>query len=412
MSNKNAYLKYKFLKTNRTLEDLSSDTKIDKGHLSRIFNNKYSIKKERNLIKICNSLNINPDKLNYENNTFELLIKKFLKSVIFIGDKRDKQFKIIKDFENDLQDTPYLLDIMLTEYIYLTIKKNFNENHSNLEKTILSIINSCDKEYQIYFFTYQLTQYDYTKNYTKAAKYITLCSNLNYKDENLKSIFYYHCFQYYVNQSQLSEAIKYYQLCKEILEKNKNTNRLANLNIIYANYLVAIGLISEAINNYLIILEYLNQEKKKLYNISIIYNNIAFCYFILSNYKGAKQFYLKTLEYMADNEIYLCLALSCFKLNEIEDAKVYINLGKQAENAVSYYYKLLDWLEAFIKKPYSKKTATILLNILDKDIDYISTPSKNIIYSELSNYYKYHNDYEKAYYYLSQVTHGHQTFVS
>lgn len=58
MFNINAFLKLKFLTSKRTLEDISSQISLDKGYLSRVFNNVYQVKKKRNLEKICQALNV------------------------------------------------------------------------------------------------------------------------------------------------------------------------------------------------------------------------------------------------------------------------------------------------------------------------------------------------------------------
>lgn len=107
MHNINAFLKFKFLQSKRTLEDLSNEISLDKGYLSRVFNNIYSIKKERNLLKLCNALNVDYQSLYVMDKEFEDLLHQYFQSLYYILDHR-KNYQKIKKLQTNYINNPYL----------------------------------------------------------------------------------------------------------------------------------------------------------------------------------------------------------------------------------------------------------------------------------------------------------------
>lgn len=305
----------------------------------------------------------------------------------------------ILEYTDSLINTPYYLDILLAQFARLSSKESFDATHSRIKEQILSIISSCDEEYQTIFYTYLLVTYDYTHNLKEMPKTQKLCRSLTYNDNNLKAIYYYHSYSCDIKQSKLNDAIESYNKAKDLFTLTNNTKKLSNLRIIYSHYLQSIGLINEAIKDDIETLNELIEKQYRLTNIGVLYNNIAWGYFLLKKFSLAKEYYLKAIEYFPDNETYFCLAYSYFKLDDLNNSLNTIEKGKHVNNAYSYYFDLLDWLESFINKPYNKKAAGILLKILDHDNGCLSSSSRKFIYAELVNYYQHCHDYQNAFYF-------------
>lgn len=268
-----------------------------------------------------------------------------------------------------------------------------------INQTISCFISSCDSEYQAIFYTYYLMYCDFSQNFKNLLSAQKLCSTLTYTDDNLKAIYHHHSYSCFVRFSQFTPAIEHYNKAKKLYTKTNNLKKLSILKIKYSHYLLTVGLVEEAIKNDLATLNELVEKQYRLKNIGVLYNNIAWGYYLLKKYDQAIEYYLKSIQYFPDNETHFCLAYSYYKLDDLENAMKIIQNGKHSKNSSTYYYDFLDWLESFINRPYNKKAASILLKILEKYNDELTNDSRKFIYSELVNYYQYDKDFQNAFYY-------------
>lgn len=403
MHNINAFFKMKYLNSKKTLDAISMDLNLDKAYLSRIFNNKIGVKKARNLKKLCQYFDIGYDTLFKEDIVFEDLINQFYEEIYYLSKRREPLLEKIVSYKNKYENTPYIINILVAEFTYNTIEWKYDHQWERQHQKLQQIESSLDQLTQEVFYTFCFQAFNDMNILGTAKIYEEKCKNNHYHNKYLETIFLYSKAEFYSKLNQNTLSLENYVLCNQRLQEHNNTLRLINLDIIYANSLVLHQRYEEGIEEYLKILEITKSKDCEIDNTDTIYNNIAWIYFKLKDYRKAIEFYNKTL--ISLNAIDICFeaAYCLYKLGKKEEAIKYINMAKKSDVPESIYHYLVEWLELFLERPYNQKGNNILLRGFKKYEEECMFDVKNFIYTELYNYYVFHKDYETAIKYSSQL---------
>lgn len=397
MRNLNAFLKLCLLRNGKTISQMADQINLDKAYLSRVFNNHYQVRKERNIKKICNYLGIDDAILFSPNYEFERLCEKFELAFYFCSKQEDEYYSQLQKYQDFFKYTsPYYIDILILTAMYEIEKyKQIPKNISYLIKLYPSLSQHNQEILRTYLILLEVVCPDFSSEYKESHLFKeSLCLPPN--DKHLLGRYYYFSMSFFRKHNMKKRVYFCYSHANEIFKQTENYMMLENLHIKFSGLLRSYGQMSNAINNDLKLLDEFKDKPYQLKNLEILYNNIAWTYLLIHDYKNAIKYYLKTLEYTQDNEIFFNLAFAYFQIGDKKEANHYVNLGKTAKSYGEYVYIMLEWLEAMINRKYSKKAFRLLLKLKNFYADALDKTVKDMIQIEIVNYLYFSNQYCEA----------------
>lgn len=381
-------------KINNTI--LANNIAVSEEQINKLLCSNYIGKKKDLLMKIINYLDLKENDIFYRDLSFEKLRNAFFNSFFYCFESRKKYYDELQIYVKNMNHTPYIIDWLIIDFIYTVIlvkdKEKVNGMIDKFQVIYLSLSSYYKKLYSIYFIEHlkNLSMFD------RCLENLTHVFQLKCNDKHLNGRLYYTAMSVYRGIGNIKEAQNCFLLARSYFIRSHNLAMLENLNIKYSGMLRMIGEIHAALYNDLRLLEDYTIKQYRLRNIEILYNNIAWTYSLLHDYKKAIIYYQEALETLNDNDVYFNMAYCCFKVGEKTLAMNYLQLGKKAPNCGEYIYLLLDWLEQMIKDVYSNKSFQMLQNILLKYENDLEEVDKNTIQIEIINYYYYNGMYEEA----------------
>lgn len=394
MNDLNAFLKLRAKELHKTNKELSVSSELSQSNISRIFNNQQQITKIGAITPLLHELKLDKRTVQIKDKDFEDLFAKFIDAIYYITDDRHQLYQQIQNYKNKYYNHPYYLYILLSKFIYTIV---FEEGQANvnhiLEKFLFiysSLSNQIKQIFTIFYIAYLNTKSIYLNNSTIEDPLS------HFRSKKLEGLFHYYLFFYLVNSGQNHKAISSYQKGKILLQSTKCIHRLSNLEIKYGGLLNQLGFPNESINNNLALLKEYNTKNYRLHNLPIIQHNIGFSYMLLHDYKNALAYFKMVALDIDDNETYFEMAYCCYQLRKNKEARKYIELGTKAEICSECYCYLLDWLSFQLNKKYSIKAFNTLAKTLELYQHQMKEGNKNLIITEMINYYRYNGEHEKA----------------
>lgn len=388
-----AFLKLKTYEKNIQAKELAIDTKRNEGYISRILNYKISNPDEETLIAIENSLGLNQQEIRQENSKFQQLFSQYMATVYAIErETREQLYNEIIHFEG-IKNTPYVIPLLLTQYIQKIIRNEYNDDFNQLDNKLMHIHQSMEEEEKEIFIVFHFGALVSSHKYQDVEKYIPAVNTTKPSHYEIEMVKDYYLFSYYSHIGLSIKCLNYYEECVKWCKKTNSIKRLFNLEIIYTNYLMQFHLYDQAIQKNLELLELSKQYYD--YNYLTLLNNVAWGYMLSHQYEQALPYYLEGVKTDPNTDQFFHIAWCYYKLKDKKHVRQFIAAGKKLDEQ-SYHMFLLEWLEAMVNKPYSKKCINILEKIvriykssLDEDI-------QNFVLIQLEDYYYHTKEYEKA----------------
>ena len=379
-----------------TLSSIANYLKVDSVSLDLLFNRQLKKNKNAILYQMVDYLRLDKESFFKRDLLFEKIRNDFFHAFFYCLPERSELYERLLTYEKKIQSTPYTIDLLLIKFIYITsLVKNYEEI-KRLKEEISEVVSSLSTYYQKLYYVYVLYYLDNSSHYEKIKDVFNYTCNLQCKDVHLDGRLYYEGLSIFRSLGNISEAKNCYSKAKKYFSLVDNFSMLENLNLKYSGMLRMTGEIRKALNNDIALLESYIIKQYRLRNIEILYNNIAWTYSLLHDYKKAVLYYQKALETLNDNDVYFNIAFCCYRIGEEPMASNYVQLGKKAPSCGDYIYLLLDWLELMIQDRYSHKTMQVLQNILRNYESDLEEIDKDTIRIEIVNYYYYNRMYEEA----------------
>ena len=393
-NNLGAFIRLEMYERKKSVYDVAKFLNVDISYLYDSLSR--HVKLNEKLACIISYLNLEKKEVFKRNLSFEKIRNRFFYSVFYCLDERDYLYKEILSISQKLNSSPYKIDILIIKYIYtVSVLEDYScmNDYINCFEEILPFLSTYYQKVYLVFLLYYLNNTSQLKNVTELFEYI---EKLPCNDVHLEGRVNYLGLSVFRRIGQIARAEKCYFRAKDYLNKVQNVTMLENLNLKYSGMLRMTGKIRKALNNDLALLESYIIKQYRLRNIEILYNNIAWTYSLLHDYKKAVFYYQKALETLNDNDVYFNIAFCCYRIGEEPMASNYVQLGKKAPSCGDYIYLLLDWLELMIQDRYSHKTMQALQNILRNYESDLEEIDKDTIKIEIVNYYYYNHMYEEA----------------
>ena len=389
-----AYIKLKMYDNKVDEYFLAKNVQVDSNQLINSLNTCYRVNDD--VVKVLIFLNTDVNSVFKRNLSFEKLRNDFFYAVFYSLDDRTKIYHQILQQADSLKSSPYSIDILMMKYIFcISVEEDYSNLRYYLDRfsVIMPFLSSY---YRKLYYVFLLSYLDNTSQYKDILNIFNYISNLPCEDINLKGRLYYTGLSIFRSLGNLEKAKNNYFQAKRYLSEANNIAMLENLNLKYSGLLRISGEIQASLKNDLKLLEDYTVKQYRLRNIEILFNNIAWTYSLLHDYKKAVFYYQKALETLNDNDVYFNIAFCCYRIGEEPMASNYVQLGKKAPSCGDYIYLLLDWLELMIQDRYSHKTMQVLQNILKNYESDLEEIDKDTIKIEIINYYYYNHMYEEA----------------
>lgn len=391
-----AYIKLTMLTNHIMPNQLIKELCIESTFFSHLMSGYCDYKKIDDLFRIVQFLENDTDNVLKRNIKFEKIRNNFYNSFFYCLDSRKDLYMEIQTYFDEINNTPYYIDYLIIDFVYnVSIGKDTDIMKDKLE-SILPIYTSLSVYYKQMFCIYKLYFLKNLSMYQNALLVLQELHLFEKFDNHLEGRLYYTGMSIYRALGNIDKARKYYELAKKSFSKMQNHAMLENLNIKYSILLRSVGELKEALKNDVKLLEEYTIKHYRLRNIEILYNNIAWNYSLLHDYRKAVLYYKKALETLQDNDVLFNMAYCCYKVDEISQALHYLKLGRFASNCGEYIYRLIEWLEYMIKDKYGSRTLSILLSILSDYPNDIEKIDRDTIQIEIINYYYYNGMYEEA----------------
>lgn len=384
------------IKKNIEMSDISEQLKVDSKKMSDLFVRNEKTTNYSLLLQVIKAIGLNEDKIFNRNLSFEKTRNSFFNSFFYCLDSRKIYYEEIMNYRKEIEETPYIVDLIVIDFIYTVILVKDKEKANYLAKLIYRISINLSSYYKKLYYIYYAELLKNLSMFEKGLDVLSYASDIYCDDKDLRGRLHYIGMSIYRGMGDIEKAQKCYFLAKDFFARTNNIAMLENLNIKYSGMLRMTGEIRKALNNDLALLESYTIKQYRLRNIEILFNNIAWTYSLLHDYKKAVFYYQKALETLNDNDVYFNIAFCCYRIGEEPMASNYVQLGKKAPSCGDYIYLLLDWLELMIQDRYSHKTMQVLQNILKNYESDLEEIDKDTIKIEIINYYYYNRMYEEA----------------
>lgn len=383
--------------TQTSYSDLADNLCVEKEKIFELLNSKNDIKRKRFLIKeIIKYLNIQEECFFQRNLTFEKYRNSFFHSFFYCLEDRKLLYSNILDMKQEIVDSPYIIDVMMIEFVYAVILRDDVDKIEYLSKKFSEISFSLSNYYRKLYLIYFMNYLENVSLYQNLLDIFNEVTAIPCYDKQLMGRMYYTGMSIFRRVGNIEQAKQHYIDAKECFVKTNNIPMLENLNIKYSSLLRSIGSVKSGLENDLHLLEEYTIHNFQIRNIGILCNNIAWSYSLLYDYKNAVIYYKKALETLQDNEVYFNISLCCYKYGALRQAEEYLKLCRESKNCATYLFKLMDWLEEMLQNEYSEKSYKILKNILKDYRDDIEEIMRTMIQIEIINYYYYNHMYEEA----------------
>lgn len=389
-----AYIKLKIFINSETDDNSEQIRLLEKNFFQKRSINFYKINDD--LISILLFFKIDINKFFKRNLKFEKLRNEFLNSIFYSLDERKELFCKIIDMSRELESSPYSIDLLMMKYIYFV---SVIEDYSKIDEYVSYfsiILPFLSDYYKKLYYLFLLSYLDNTSKYKNITELYNSIALLPCKDDNINGRLYYIGFSIFRSLGNIDKAKKCYSKAKIYFNKVQNIAMLENLNLKYSGLLRISGNLEAALHNDLKLLEDYTIKQYRLRNIEILYNNIAWTYSLLHDYRKAVIYYQKALDTLKDNDVYYNMAYCLYKIEEYNLSQQYIELGKYAPESNSFAKPFLCWLELMIEDKYSEKTYQTLVNILHNHGNDLEELVRDTIQIEIINYYYYNGMYEEA----------------
>lgn len=394
MYNLNAFLKLRAKQLKKTNKELAKASDLSESRISRIFNHVQKINRIGEISPLLYELNLDKKYVQIIDQDFEKLFLNFINAVYYISDDRKNLYTHLQTYKEKYRNHPYYINLLLAEFIWSIISDNeYSHNHQTVNRFIF-IYSSLSIKMQQIFLTFYIAYLDFKNN--SHSEIIRSQTDTPFYSNEIEALYTYFLFSYQIFLGDKFNAYHTYQKCKELLQVTQNKHRLANLEIKYASLLNSFGFYQESIERNLSIIKEYQSKNYRLHNIPIIQHNIGFSYLLLNQYQEALTYFKKANSQMQDNEIYFEMAYCCYQLEDYKQAKTNILLGECSKSYAEYYYYLLEWLNTQLNKKYSKKAFDILDRIINTYSNQMQESTKRLILTEMMNYYRYNQEFEKA----------------
>lgn len=372
------------------LENCAKTFSMSKSNLSRIENGKTTVSKptiER--FESYYDIDLGADRCHIEEmeNKFKIIYECIIQYQLF--EKYSKEW--LEEPESIKRTCLYPMYILGKVFVAM-----FQVDDEVFIKKYTPIFDDLIGEYDVF---YQRTFYVARASYFyRTARYHEALEILDYLDEHFEHDDLFDSVFYHLKAMCIS-CVKGKDETLELLIKaihyNDRTNNMKRLTMCW----IMMGAHRRLERNYEAALEcdLLTLERIKYLGFEqcymVIYNNIAWNYYLLGRYKESYEYYLLCETYEADSDIYFMLALLNYRFKHNEQARQYIVKGRSCKNKRSESFSyLLDWLEYMMNKRFSKKAEKVLLQCLNKCEFTIHTDSRNHIYHILKEHYRCTNN--------------------
>lgn len=394
MHNINAFFKLRAKEMGLSNKEIAEQYSFSKTFISRTFNRQSKIEDNRDLLKFCKCLKLKKDEVLFIDKDFENKVEKYMHAVYFIESNRLDCFNEVMAYKNQYKDTPYYIDLILIEFIQNVLLNKFDSTYQILREKIHYIDKALFPEEKKLFLIFEFRALTYQYIFEEAEAVFEKASKIETNIDDLNMMLGYFAFRFKWKNNPLAKNIENYYECKKYCEKTNNINRLFNIEVRYAMFLGAHGDIQSELDYELYLLDYANKMGIKR-NKAVLINNIAYAYCLLKQYDQAIKYYLENFKEHQDNDTCFHLAWCYYNVNDNKEAKKYLNIGVNGSNHASYFYLLLEWLQAMMNKKYSTKTCELLLELKNDYSGKMPEETRNFVLMELYNYYHYrHNEEE------------------
>lgn len=393
----NAFLKLCVVTKKINVSMMSAQVSLDTGYLSRIFNNQFQLRKERNLYKICHYLELDAYQLLKTDRDFERFCKQFKQAFYYCDPSVHQLYERLLQYEQAFDgQSPYYVPVLLLRMMYeMEAQKRYPYA---LVNTISKIMGALPEEAMQIVWTYFVladAQFpDFERSGHKDVFYEA--SRFSFEDLHLKARLYYFGLSYFRKYHRPKYVEKCYLKAREGFRQTQNVIMQEKLSMKFSSLLRSNGHLRQALHNDLQLLYHYRYHHYQFRNVEILYNNIAWTYLLLHDYAMAAKYYECTLRTLKDNEIYFNLAYCFYRLGKKQEALEYIALGRLAKGYAEYVYLLLEWLEAMINRRYSKKSFGIVYKVLKLYGSHLDIVVKDMLQIEIVNYFYYNKFYLEA----------------
>lgn len=393
----NAFLKLCVVTKKINVSVMAAQVSLDTGYLSRIFNNQFQLRKERNLYKICRYLGLDVDLLLETHDDFERFCERFKTAFYYCQSDVHQMYLELLEYGKVFEGrSPYYIQVMLLRLMYETeVKKSYSYVLLN---SLMRIVTSLPRSARLLVWTYcvladiQFTDFERPGRKDAFHEAVQLVDS----NSNIRGRLYYFGLSYFRKYDRPQYMKKCYRKAQDSFLETRNLIMLEKLNMKYSGLLRAYGYMQKALQNDLALLHEFDHHEYQFRNVEILYNNIAWTYMLLHEFPKAVDYYRLTIQTLQDNEIYFNLAYCLYRLDQKAEALECIRLGRLTNSYGEYVYLLLEWLEAMINRKYSKKSYGILHKILKVYGTHLDVIVKDMLQIEIVNYLYYNGDYFSA----------------
>ncbi len=390
------FLKLKAFEKKISINQLAKLTNKSQSYISRMLNNQIIYSNENRTFKqICHFLDIRERDLQINTNSLKKEFYTFLNDACFKRENRDLHYQKLISKQEQFKNSPGIIYIYLTQIIYKGLKLSYisDDIYNSILKKLLCIYPALEMSEQTIFNIFYASYLAKTNQYILAQNYINKISINHYSNCDILTMYYY--IKLSIDSHTSNETYQYmatYLKCKNLCEQTNNHIRLLLLNGNYANELMKIGYIDEAINQNKNLIN--NTIEFNSINLWIRYNNIAWGYMLKHDYKEALKYYNMIDKDKIDDDILFNKAWCKYQLKDYKHTRIFLEEAKEIEVSNPIYPILNDWLIAMMNKKYSLKTYQLLCEIEEKHSEYLSMDMQHFIEIEKLNYYT-HNHKDK-----------------
>jgi CHAT domain-containing protein len=297
------------------------------------------------------------------------------------SDKRKQLYKYWSEFQNDSKFRQYYYDANSSLFLFEMSLDSFEYFYA---KTLTEIDNNKDWNYEVMYNTFVAQQFFYADELVDAVKFIKKAEKSLEKSKDPLDVelsgFYFVCNEIYHKIGDIELALKFSMICLDIIKKNKPFNEFD-----YASVLNNIALNYVELEDYENGLKYYEEaiqsslRNKNLFEINILYANLAECLSYLERNDEAIKNLKKSIEYSTvpyeldiNSQIlaYQGIVNAYKKVQKLDSARYYgnilLDLNKKTKSRIEITYEIvgnlfLDFKDFKNAKNYLGKSRDLII---------------------------------------------------
>jgi transcriptional regulator with XRE-family HTH domain len=380
-------------------------------HLSKI-ENLHEYPSADILKQLCNRLGISSNEIDSQRDLLSInlqLDEWYTKLISGNKEEATQQYSVLVTQIALFQEPDVLLKFNLLTIRYYLLLRDFDEA-SKMFKELQPFIKKLSSKLKYYYYLFNGIYFSFREDYLEALHSFNEAERVQEELKIQDPEIFYRLAQVNLNMYRTYYSNKYADIALEIFDRTCNYVRSIDCQILLSINLTRQNNYAQA-EKHLLNAQQLSRAFNNNEQLSIIYHNLGYLYFVQGYFQQAIKFFADSLNYSYDEEheknvrTYHCLARSHYILNDVKTANYWLEKG----NAIANHYNLTEFVHHYnaLKCQYNPDDNQ-LENVLKNDvIPYFEKKHKwyhVAEYSEiLANEYSKRNKYKYSSHYYSLV---------